>query len=183
MRPQKQNLEPVDKTVRHMMEERFAVQSETGSSRITFVRKDTAGETVRVIVDAGNPEWLEGGEEGEEDGEPQDSHVYYTMIVVNKPGKAHQVVIEAYMGPTSGVDVRNVHYAPADADLDTLGNKGQYTGPVYDELDEELRAAFDGYVVELGVDTEFASGACQYADAKEQTEYVHWLSSVKEYLN
>lgn len=53
--------------------------------------------------------------------------MFYTSIVVTKPGKAHKLVIETFIGPISGVDIRNVHYAPLDADLDTLGHKNDCT--------------------------------------------------------
>ena len=108
--------------------------------------------------------------------------MFYTTVVVQKPGKSHKLVVEAFIGVVSGVDIRNVHYAAADADLDTLGHKADYTGPVYDELDEDLRAGFEDYVTSLGIDFEFASAAFQFADYKENQEYVNWLSNVKEYL-
>ncbi len=39
------------------------------------------------------------------------------QVAVEKPGKAHQLVFECFIGMATGVDLRNVHYAPVGADL------------------------------------------------------------------
>ncbi len=39
------------------------------------------------------------------------------QVAVQKPGKSHQLVFEAFIGMATGVDLRNVHYAPVGADL------------------------------------------------------------------
>ena len=98
------------------------------------------------------------------------------------PPVLHQIVFEVFVGMASGVDLRNVHYAPLDADLTTLGHKGDYTGPEFAELDDSVKAAFEAYLTDLGIDFEFAASAFQYAEWKEASEYTAWLDDVKEYL-
>jgi complement component 1 Q subcomponent-binding protein, mitochondrial len=183
---QKKNLEPLDKSVKKFLEQSFTITNTPGTNRFTLVRKEGDSEKVTIIVDAGNPEWVEeDGTEQEEGGnteDARDTHFFYTTVVVQKPGAANMLVFETFIGEVSGVDIRNVHYAPAGADLDTLGSKAEYTGPVYDELDEELRASFEDYLTSLGVDFEFAAAAFKMADHKENAEYAAWLSNVAEYL-
>lgn len=170
--------------MKKFLEASFTISSPPGSNKVTLTRKDTESETVKVIVDAGNPEWIQDEEAGEEEGErePQDSHVYYTTIVVTKPGKPNQLVVEAFLGAVGGVEVRNVHFAPLDAELESLGHKDGYTGPTYDELDDELKASFEEYVTSLGIDFEFAAAVTQLADHKENQEYLAWLKNVNAYL-
>ncbi len=68
----------------------------------------------------------------------------------------------------------------ADADTEKLGHNGEYTGPVFDELGEEVQDGFAAYLESLGVNFEFASAVFQYAEWKEGSEYRRWLSSVKQ---
>jgi len=189
---EKKESSPLDKQVKKYLESRFDIANTKRSSKVTFTKKG-GDEKVVITLDAGNPEWLEPedngdefNEEGEkpegEEEEPRDTHLYFATVAVTKPGKSHQLVFETFLGEATGVDLRNVHYAPVGADLDTLGHKGDYTGPEFDELDDALKAAMETYLTDLGVDFEFAASAFQFAEWKEATEYAGWLHDVKEFL-
>ena len=108
--------------------------------------------------------------------------MYFTTVAVQRPGKSHQLVFECFIGQATGVDLRNVHYAPLTADVDTLGHKGDYTGPEFDELDDAVKSSLEAYLNDLGVDFEFAASAFQYAEWKEASEYAGWLNDVKEFV-
>ncbi len=188
---QKKESQPLDKQVKKYLDARFDISSPRRSSKVVFTRKGGDNKVV-ITVDAGNPEWLDAEQdnpddfeapaEGEEEAEPRDTHVYFTTVAVQRPGKSHQLVFECFIGEATGVDLRNVHYAPLTADLDTLGHKGDYTGPEFDELDDAVKSSLEAYLNDLGVDFEFAASAFQYAEWKEASEYAGWLADVKEFV-
>lgn len=64
---QKSSLEPLDPEIKAAIEKDFTISSPSGTNRVILTRKEASPESVTVIIDAGNPEWLE--EQGEEEGE------------------------------------------------------------------------------------------------------------------
>jgi complement component 1 Q subcomponent-binding protein, mitochondrial len=53
--------------------------------------------------------------------------------------------------------------------------RGLYSGPPFDNLDEDLQTYFERYLEERGIDTELANLIPDYIQVKEQKEYVRWL--------
>ena len=53
---------------------------------------------------------------------------------------------------------------------------------VYEELDEEVQKAFEGYLRERGVDEGLGAFLLAAVNDKEQREYVAWLARVEKFL-
>jgi complement component 1 Q subcomponent-binding protein len=58
----------------------------------------------------------------------------------------------------------------------------QYSGPPFEQLDEELQVYLDEYLAVRGISTPLANLVPDYVDVKEQKEYMGWLKSVKQFV-
>ncbi|KAF8069064.1 mitochondrial glycoprotein [Lyophyllum atratum] len=61
--------------------------------------------------------------------------------------------------------------------------RGAYIGPQFDTLDVSLQEEFEKYLSERGVNEHVALFIPEYAEFKEQTEYVRWLNNVKTFVD
>jgi len=57
-----------------------------------------------------------------------------------------------------------------------------YTGPPFNNLDEDLQILLEKYLEERGINTRLALFIPDYIDHKEQKEYVRWLNNVKSFV-
>ena len=57
-----------------------------------------------------------------------------------------------------------------------------YTGPPFQQLDEELQELLRSYLDARGVNTALALFIPDYIDVKEQKEYLGWLGRVKDFV-
>ncbi|KAF2481454.1 mitochondrial glyco protein [Neohortaea acidophila] len=73
---------------------------------------------------------------------------------------------------------------PASSVADLLRNTPDhiYTGPPFQQLDEEVQGLFEQYLDARGINTALALFIPDYIDVKEQKEYVGWLGRVKEFV-
>jgi len=68
----------------------------------------------------------------------------------------------------------------ADADWK---RRGLYIGPQFDTLDVTVQEEFEKYLQERGINESLALFIPEYAEYKEQKEYVKWLESVKSFVD
>ncbi|TFK73419.1 mitochondrial glyco protein [Pluteus cervinus] len=61
--------------------------------------------------------------------------------------------------------------------------RGLYIGPQFDTLDLTLQEEFDKWLRERGVNETVAMFIPEYAEHKEQKEYIHWLKNVKSFID
>ncbi|KAG5641766.1 hypothetical protein DXG03_004261 [Asterophora parasitica] len=61
--------------------------------------------------------------------------------------------------------------------------RGTYIGPQFDTLDVAVQEEFEKYLQERGVNEHVALFIPEYAEFKEQNEYVKWLSNVKTFVD
>jgi len=59
----------------------------------------------------------------------------------------------------------------------------QYSGPPFDQLDDELQNFLDEYLAVRGISSQLANFVPDYVDVKEQKEYLGWLNRVKEFVD
>jgi hypothetical protein len=78
----------------------------------------------------------------------------------------------------SYVTITHVSFEPVDEEL----NESEYTGPVYEELDEELQAQFTSYLEERGINAEFGAYVLRLVHDKEQREYIYWLERTAKFI-
>ena len=64
-----------------------------------------------------------------------------------------------------------------------LERRTAYLGPRFDELEDALQDQFHQYLVERGFDEEFGNFVAEYAEWKEQGQYMNWLSQVKQFVD
>lgn len=60
--------------------------------------------------------------------------------------------------------------------------RSKYLGPRFADLDNNLQDAFAGYLEERGFDGELCQFIQEYAEWKEQTEYMQWLKQLKDFV-
>lgn len=57
-----------------------------------------------------------------------------------------------------------------------------YSGPPFQQLDEEVQSLLEQYLDVRGINTALALFVPEYIDVKEQREYLGWLGRVKEFV-
>jgi len=60
--------------------------------------------------------------------------------------------------------------------------RGLYIGPHFDQLDPAVQEAFEKYFEERGIDESLAMFIPEFAEHKEQLEYVQWLKNVQAFI-
>jgi len=58
----------------------------------------------------------------------------------------------------------------------------QYSGPPFEQLDEEVQGMLEDYLGARGITSHLASVIPDYVDVKEQKEYLAWLKRVKSFV-
>ncbi|KAI9661308.1 MAG: hypothetical protein M1821_009635 [Bathelium mastoideum] len=109
-------------------------------------------------------------------------------ITVNRDGKEGALAIEA-TAQQGNITIDNVYYFPtvdmADpktADLDWQ-RRGQYMGPPFGNLDEDLQVLMENWIESRGINTELALFVVEYIDYKEQREYKAWLENLGKFFD
>jgi complement component 1 Q subcomponent-binding protein len=63
------------------------------------------------------------------------------------------------------------------------GDDTVYGGPRYDDLDPAVQGGFQQYLAERGVDDDLSFFIIQHSRYKEESEYLHWLKTLNEFVN
>jgi len=77
-------------------------------------------------------------------------------------------------------DEKLANDATAEADWK---RRGLYIGPQFDHLDVNVQELFERYLEERGISSSLALFIPEYAEYKEQKEYVKWLERVKTFID
>ncbi|KAL8281405.1 hypothetical protein RQP46_006089 [Phenoliferia psychrophenolica] len=162
---------------------------ENESIRILFSISDIdAPQDEASFEDEASAEVQEGDEPTEEtDGEGSDeSFPIETTITVTKKGQG-ALTIDAVV--EDGIfNISNIAFYK-DAKLavgltaeDDWKRQGLYIGPDFQNLDESVQSEFENYLEERGINADLAVFIPDFAEYKEQKEYLSWLSSVKGFV-
>jgi len=104
-------------------------------------------------------------------------------VMISRAGKT---MVYTCLSEDAVTNVERVAVVDGDDIEDLIANginQKIYQGPEFSELAEDLQQSLCEYIDEVaGVDTDVASFIVMYADYKEQTEYVDWLSKIKGML-
>ncbi|KAJ3370508.1 Mitochondrial acidic protein mam33 [Allomyces arbusculus] len=172
----------------------FTVQDRPGDNEVVMAR-EFGNEKITVtfsIDDVANAQPIE-----DADGQPtrDGDEVAYdfpvaTVITITKKTGADAGAITFQTIVEGGqLQITNVTFtddpvlAVADTAEADYKRRGQYVGPVFDELDDNLAAAFHTYLEARGVTAELAEFIPEYVEFKEQNEYVRWLDRVKSFVS
>ncbi|KAL6707369.1 Mitochondrial acidic protein mam33 [Coniothyrium glycines] len=110
----------------------------------------------------------------------------HASIRIERPGKG-ALAIEA-TAQDGDFLIEDLYYFPsADLADPTTAEKDWarrtlYTGPPFNNLDEDLQILLEKYLEERGINTRLALFIPDYIDHKEQKEYIKWLNNVKSFV-
>jgi len=62
-------------------------------------------------------------------------------------------------------------------------SRNRYDGPPWQQLDEDLQLLMERYLEERGINTALAVFIPDYAELKEQKEYISWLKNLKSFVD
>jgi len=121
-----------------------------------------------------------------EDDSQQHAFPAHATIRIERPGKG-ALSIEATAQDGDFIIQDLVYFPTADlADPATAEHDWQrrtlYTGPPFNNLDEDLQILLEKYLEERGINTRLALFIPDYIDHKEQKEYIRWLNNVKSFV-
>ncbi|KAF2025051.1 mitochondrial glyco protein [Setomelanomma holmii] len=125
-------------------------------------------------------------EEDYEDESNQQGFPAHASIRIERPGKG-ALAIEA-TAQDGDFLIEDLYYFPsadladpATAEKD-WSRRTLYTGPPFNNLDEDLQILLEKYLEERGINTRLALFVPDYIDHKEQKEYIRWLNNVKSFV-
>ncbi|EOA89736.1 Mitochondrial acidic protein mam33 [Exserohilum turcicum] len=125
-------------------------------------------------------------EDDYENDEQQQGFPAHATIRIERPSKG-ALVIEA-TAQDGDFLIEDLYYFPSGdlADPATAekdwARRALYTGPPFNNLDEDLQILLEKYLEERGINTRLALFIPDYIDHKEQKEYVRWLNNIKTFV-
>ncbi|KAH5429005.1 hypothetical protein HBI47_113200 [Parastagonospora nodorum] len=163
------------------------VQSGGANTKGAVSQGKTADGNVRVAPEGNvSPADREELEEDFEDDGQQQGFPAHASIRIERPGKG-ALAIEA-TAQDGDFLIEDLYYFPsADlADPQTAeqdwSRRTLYTGPPFNNLDEDLQILLEKYLEERGINTRLALFIPDYIDHKEQKEYIRWLNNVRKFV-
>jgi len=170
----------------------WTIEDVTGSDEITLQRK-FGNELIRLmfsIADLQSSEDFDPAEEegsaSAESGEP--TYPIRCSLNITKSAVPGALSIDAVCQEGVFV-VENVSYyddAKMATDLTPEADwkrRGLYIGPQFETLDLNFQEEFEKFLQERGINESLAFFIPEYAQHKEQKEYVDWLGKVKNFVD
>ncbi|KAI9456360.1 regulatory protein suaprga1 [Lactarius psammicola] len=169
----------------------WTIEDALGNDEVTIHRK-FGNEHIRLIFSIAD---LQGAEENlesheGEEGSPEDEASYplRCSFTVTKPSVPGALSIDAVCQEGAFV-VENVSFykdSKLATDLTAEADwkrRGLYIGPQFETLDLGLQEEFEKFLRERGINENLAFFVPEYAQYKEQKEYVDWLGKVKSFID
>lgn len=164
-----------------------------GDREVSLVRQ-FGNEKIRAIFstdainEANEDDDMEYDEEsqGEDDESPESFPVNLTILIEKAENKG-ALEIEAQIIDNSFY-IENVSFGKSELINDPTAEgdwqrRNLYSGPVFNNLDEDLQEEFHKYLQERGFDEELAELVPSYIEYKEQKEYMSWLDRVSKFVS
>lgn len=151
----------------------FTLTEARGDTLMTLTKRH-GGETVTIDVmvnDQPEEQLVQVEETGAVDA---DVGVVFTVAVT----KGGQSLVFECKSDGQYLEVLHASLEPAEGEVEDSA----YTGPVYEELDEELQAKFAEYLAERGITPELGAYLLPLVHDKEQREYMNWLEGVESFI-
>ncbi|KAH9836103.1 mitochondrial glycoprotein [Rhodofomes roseus] len=132
---------------------------------------------------------FEQGEEGEQAAEdtPVPSQPIRCSISVTKTGTNGAINVDALCQEGAFLVDNISFYSDAAVGTELTAEadwkrRGLYIGPQFDTLDVTVQEEFEQWLRERGITDNLSTFIPEYADYKEQKEYVGWLQQVKTFI-
>ncbi|KAI0064217.1 regulatory protein suaprga1 [Artomyces pyxidatus] len=170
----------------------WEIEDVDGNDEVTLHRK-FGNEDIRLIfsiADIASPEEAEFGEETTTESQEEDVHESYPLrcsFSITKASVPGALTIDALCQEGAFV-VDNISFykdgkiatdLTAEADWK---RRGLYIGPQFETLDVSVQDEFEKFLQERGINESLAFFVPEYAEHKEQKEYVKWLQNVKTFI-
>ncbi|KAG2449584.1 hypothetical protein HYH02_005117 [Chlamydomonas schloesseri] len=111
------------------------------------------------------------------DGEDGDEGINVVAFNVSV-AKGDRVLLFECESDGNSVNINHVSLEPKEG----LASESMYSGPVFDELDDNLQGQFAKYLEERGITAELGEYLRFLIYDKEQREYQNWLSEVEKFV-
>jgi complement component 1 Q subcomponent-binding protein len=169
----------------------WTLEDTPGNDEITIHRK-FGNEHIRLVFSIadlqGAEENLESHEGEEVSADVEASYPLRCSFTVSKPSVPGALSIDAVCQEGTFV-VENVSFyndAKIATDLTAEADwkrRGLYIGPQFESLDLSLQEEFEKFLQERGINESLAFFVPEYAQYKEQKEYIEWLGKVKNFID
>jgi len=172
----------------------WTIEDVSGSDEVTLQRK-FGNEQIRLIFSIAdlqtaeeNLEAPEGEEGAPADADAEALYPLRCSFTITKPSIPGALSVDAVCQEGVFV-VENVSFykdsklmtdLTAEADWK---RRGLYIGPQFETLDLNLQEEFERFFQERGINESLAFFVPEYAQYKEQKEYVDWLSKVRNFID
>jgi complement component 1 Q subcomponent-binding protein len=175
----------------------WQINDTTGNDEVTLTRK-FGNENIRLIFSIGDMQSTENDPEFSEDHEDVSDAAEHQEPAGAFPIRASLSITKSTGPGALNIDtvcqegsflVDNISFykdAKLGTDLTAESDwqrRGLYIGPQFDTLDVGVQEEFERYLSERGVDESLALFIPEYAEYKEQKEYVQWLENVKGFVD
>lgn len=192
---------PEADTAKWLEKSGFQLVVKDGTDEIELIKKE-GGEVIHIFFSVSditngdaydfNEEGLENeaneaAEEAEEDADDFGLEVspIRANIIVEKTAGALSIesVIQSNLllvenvTPYESAEVALANTADAD-----FKRRSIYQGPAFANLDENLQSALEQYLESRGIDAGLASFISDYANVRENSEYILWLKKIKNFV-
>ncbi|KAJ7119952.1 mitochondrial glycoprotein [Mycena crocata] len=167
----------------------WKIQDTPGNDEV-FMTRQFGDESIRVMFSIADLHDLDADLEDEhtEDGEPKEPGPEFRVSVsITKPTAPSALNIDLYCaeGAFHPATVSFYKTAALGRDLtieSDFSRRTLYVGPLFEMLDATLQEQFTTFFQERGIDEHLAHFVPQYAEWKEQKEYVDWLKNVSDFV-
>ena len=151
----------------------FTLTETRGDTLMSLSRQFGSNETINIDVMV-NDQPEEEPFETEEGVLDVDVGVLFTAQVV----KGEESLVFECKSDGSYLTIMHVAVEPANGEMEDSA----YTGPVFEELDDELQRQFQVYLEERGVGPELGGYLLRLVHDKEEREYQYWLEKTAAFL-
>ncbi|TFK48938.1 mitochondrial glyco protein [Heliocybe sulcata] len=172
----------------------WKIEDASGNDEVTLTRK-FGNETIRLVFSIADIQANEAYDEQEEDGETEETEG-------GLPGPSYPIRCSFSISKSTGPGALNIDTMCQDGGfiVDNLSfysdakvgtelsaemdwkRRGLYIGPQFDTLDVAVQESFEQFLQERGINENLAFFIPEYAEYKEQKEYIKWLENVKQFI-
>ncbi|KAF8205302.1 mitochondrial glycoprotein [Mycena galopus ATCC 62051] len=168
--------------------------ADTPGNDEVFLTRTFGDEHIRVMFSIADLQGLEDEEEGDAldaEGNPveKDDPLTELRVVLHISKPSHPGALSADLYCANGTfQVASWGFYPSarvatDLSIESdFARRTVYTGPLFEALDPTLQDHFEAFLRERGVDDALAAFVPEYAQWKEQREYVQWLKNVESFV-
>ncbi|KAJ6571030.1 regulatory protein suaprga1 [Mycena vulgaris] len=181
--------DPVPAMVADFQEAGLWTIEDTPGNDEVFLTRTFGDENIRVMFSISDMHNLDEEELEDDNGEPieQPPTEFRVSLSITKEGVAGALSADLYCAENALQPANVSFYKSAaiareltiDADFK---RRTLYVGPPFETLDSKLQEAFVEFLTERGIDDNLAAFVPEYAQWKEQREYVEWLESVGKFV-